>query len=72
MHEPLTGLLALKAMRAEVTSAQPHSPVVPDRRPARAAASSRARTSLARGLHALAARVEPTERGNVACSAGAR
>lgn len=71
MHEPMTGLIALKAMRAEVTSAQPHSPVVPDRRRPRPAASTRARASLARGLVALAARVEPAERGNVACTAGA-
>lgn len=71
MHEMASGMLAVRAMRAEVTSAQPHSPVVPDRRGSRAPAT-RARASLARGLMALATRVQPSERGNVACSAGAR
>lgn len=67
------GNLAVQVMRAEVTSAQPGSPVVPDRRPLRpAAATDRARTALARGLMALAARVQPSERGSVPCGAGAR
>lgn len=66
------GGLAMKAMRAEVTSAQPHSPVVPDRRPARTRTTTRVRTSLARALVSFAARVQPAERGDFACGAGIR
>lgn len=73
MHDHTTGaMLAIRAMQAEVNSAQPGSPVVPDRRVSRTPATTRARSSLARALMALAARVQPAERGNVACSAGAR
>lgn len=66
------GNLAMQVMRAEVTSAQPCSPVVPDRGRLRPAVTDRARTILARGLMALAARVQPSERGSVPCGAGAR
>lgn len=73
MHDSMIGAsLAMKAMRAEVTSAQPGSPVVPDRRPPRTPVTNRARTALARGLMTLAARVQPSDRSSVPCGAGAR
>lgn len=78
MHESMVGAgLAMRVLRAEVTSARPDSPVVPGRPPARtsrrlAPSTTRARASVARALVALAARVQPAERCSTTCGAGAR
>ena len=65
MSEYLGCGLALRAAEAEINSARPGSPVVPERH--RRPSATRARAGVAASLQWLARLVEPAERRTFAC-----